>query len=264
MESQTRYWSDYNANLESLRERSGDIEGLNEVIASFADGSADSVNAIAGLASASDEDLAKMVENWKGLQEEQKLASGSVADLKTDFTATMDELTAELATDIEAMNLGTEAAESAKATIQGYVNAAYDMLPQVQSAYARIASAATAALTPPNVNSTGNIPGYAVGTDSAAPGFALVGEYGPELVYFGGGEQVMTAAQTSAILAPPPPVEAASMGEHRSISVSVSIPIQGNATPETVEALRGYGDDFAERVMDVLEDAGIETVRRSY
>lgn len=264
LESQTQYWSDYNANLESLRGRTGDIEGLGEVIASFADGSEDSVNAIAGLASASDEDLAAMVENWKGLQAEQDLAAGSVADLKTDFTATMDELTAELATDIEAMDLGTEAAESAKATIQGYVNAAYDMLPQVQSAYARIASAATAALTPPNVGSTGNIPGYAVGTDSAAPGFAYVGEHGPELVYFGGGEQVMTAAETAAILSPPTPVEAAYTGDRGPVSISISFPIQGNATPETVEVLRGYGDDFAERVMDVLEDAGIETARRSY
>lgn len=264
LESQISYWQDYNTNLESLRERTGDIEGLGEVIASFADGSADSVNAIAGLASASDEDLAAMVESWKGLQAEQKLAAGSIADIKEDFGRIMDELAAELAADIEAMDLGTEAAESAKATIQGYVNAAYDMLPQVQSAYARIASAATAALTPPNVNSAGNIPGYAVGTDSAAPGFAYVGEHGPELVYFGGGEQVMTAAETAAILSPPTPVEAAYTRDRGPVSISVSFPIHGSATPETVEALREYGDEFAERVMDVLEDAGIETARRSY
>ncbi len=264
LESQISYWHDYNANLESLRERTGDIAGLGDLIASFADGSADSVNAIAGLASASDEDLAAMVENWKGLQAEQELAAGSIADIKEDFGRIMDELAAELAADIEAMDLGTEAAESAKATIQGYVNAAYDMLPQVQSAYARIASAATAALTPPNVNSAGNIPGYAVGTDSAAPGFAYVGEHGPELVYFGGGEQVMTAAETAAILSPPTPVEAAYTRDRGPVSISVSFPIHGSATPGTVEALREYGDEFAERVMDVLEDAGIETARRSY
>lgn len=37
---------------------------------------------------------------------------------------------------------------------------------------------------------------YAVGTPSAAPGLALVGEKGPELVRFRGGEQVLTNAQT--------------------------------------------------------------------
>lgn len=43
--------------------------------------------------------------------------------------------------------------------------------------------------------------GYAVGTMNAAPGIHLVGERGPELVRFGGGEQVLTAAQTRAQMA---------------------------------------------------------------
>ena len=38
MEGQVTYWQDYNANLQSLTERSADIEGLSDVIASFADG----------------------------------------------------------------------------------------------------------------------------------------------------------------------------------------------------------------------------------
>ena len=130
LESQITYWQDYNANLQTLTERSADIEGLSEMIASFADGSEESVNAIAGMAGATDEQLATMVANWQTLQTEQEAAAGSVADLKTDFTATMDELQAELAADIEAMDLGTEAAESGKATIQGFVSGAEGMLPQ--------------------------------------------------------------------------------------------------------------------------------------
>lgn len=104
------------------------------MIASFADGSEDSVNAIAGMAGATDEQLAEMVSNWQTLQKEQEEAAGSVADLKTDFTATMDELQAELAEDIEAMDLGAEAAESGRATIQGFIDAANDMLPRVRTA----------------------------------------------------------------------------------------------------------------------------------
>lgn len=38
--------------------------------------------------------------------------------------------------------------------------------------------------------------GYATGTMNAAPGLALVGENGPELINFGGGEVVYTAAET--------------------------------------------------------------------
>jgi hypothetical protein len=43
---------------------------------------------------------------------------------------------------------------------------------------------------PPGVAAPG-IPGHAAGTPSAAPGWAWVGEAGPELVKFRGGEQVM-------------------------------------------------------------------------
>jgi hypothetical protein len=31
-----------------------------------------------------------------------------------------------------------------------------------------------------------------------------------------------------------------------------------------VEALREYGDEFAERVLEVMEEAGIDTARRAY
>lgn len=40
--------------------------------------------------------------------------------------------------------------------------------------------------------------GYATGTASARRGWSLVGENGPELMYFGGGERVLTASQSLA------------------------------------------------------------------
>lgn len=43
------------------------------------------------------------------------------------------------------------------------------------------------------------VPGYATGTDSAQSGLAWVGEQGPELVRFRGGEQVYTASQSTDI-----------------------------------------------------------------
>lgn len=287
LESQITYWQDYNANLQSLTDRSTDIEGLSDMIASFADGSSDSVNAIAGMAGATDEQLATMVANWKTLQQEQQNAAGSVADLKTDFTATMDELQTALAEDIEAMDLGDEAKASAQATIQGFIDGAVGMLPQVTAAYNRVAAAARAALSASGTGTAGSIPGYAVGTQSAAPGFALVGENGPELVYFNGGEQVMTAEETAAmresmeiqaITFAPQLLEAlhAIHGDGAlsaepgagsgagSVELQIVFQINGSASPETVEALREYGDEFAERVLEVMEEAGIDTARRAY
>lgn len=213
MQSQAEYWKSYNDNMQSLSGRTGEIEGLRDVIASFADGSQESVNAIAGMSAASDEDLRAMVTNWQALQQEQEAASGSIADLKTNFTAEMDALGQELAADIQAMDLGPEAAVAAKATIQEYINGANSMIGQVQAAYAGIAAAAQAALgsVRPGAGSGvagtgggvgGSGPGisgnaYASGTDSAQPGFALVGENGPEIMFMNGGEKILNAAETA-------------------------------------------------------------------
>lgn len=288
LESQITYWQDYNANLQSLTDRSADIEGLSDMIASFADGSSDSVNAIAGMAGATDEQLATMVANWKALQQEQQNAAGSVADLKTDFTATMDELQTALAEDIEAMDLGDEAKASAQATIQGFIDGAVGMLPQVTAAYNRVAAAARAALSASGTGTAGSIPGYAVGTQSAAPGFALVGENGPELVYFNGGEQVMTAEETAAmresmeiqaITFAPRLLEAmhaiqgdgalsASLpgqsGEIPPIVIENTFHIEGNATPETIAALEAYGDSLKDVVKEALEEISENAARTAY
>lgn len=258
------------------------------MIASFADGSSDSVNAIAGMAGATDEQLATMVANWKTLQQEQQNAAGSVADLKTDFTATMDELQTALAEDIEAMDLGDEAKASAQATIQGFIDGAVGMLPQVTAAYNRVAAAARAALSASGTGTAGSIPGYAVGTQSAAPGFALVGENGPELVYFNGGEQVMTAEETAALQASaeiqaitfaPQLLEAmhAIQGDG---ALSASLPgqsselppiiientfhVEGNATLETIAALADYGDSLKEVVREAIAEIEEDVSRTMY
>lgn len=288
LESQITYWQDYNANLQSLTDRSADIEGLSDMIASFADGSSDSVNAIAGMAGATDEQLATMVANWKTLQQEQQNAAGSVADLKTDFTATMDELQTALAEDIEAMDLGDEAKASAQATIQGFIDGAVGMLPQVTAAYNRVAAAARAALSASGTGTAGSIPGYAVGTQSAAPGFALVGENGPELVYFNGGEQVMTAEETAAmresmeiqaITFAPQLLEAmhtiqgdgalsASLPGQSSelppIIIEKTFHVEGNATPETIAALADYGDSLKEVVREAIAEIEEDVSRTMY
>ena len=57
LQSQITYWQDYNENLLSLRDRAVDIEGLSTMIDSFADGSEESVSAIAGMAGATDSQL---------------------------------------------------------------------------------------------------------------------------------------------------------------------------------------------------------------
>nr|WP_300168641.1 phage tail tape measure protein [uncultured Flavonifractor sp.] len=268
LSSQVDYWQDYNNNLQSLIDRSGEIEGLRDMLSSYADGSQESVNAIAGLAGATDQQLQTMVSNWQALQQEQGKVAGSMADLKTDFNTFVEEMQENLAAKIEAMNLSEEAAESAEQTIQGFIDGANSMLPQVQAAYAGLARTARNALSPSGGGLTLNIPGYASGTQRAAPGLALVGEQGPELVYFGGGEQVMTAAETAALQArlSISGGEEALPGTGGSVhlgGVQVVFQITGAPAPEVVEDLRAYGDDFALRVLEVLENAQIDAKRGS-
>ena len=117
--------------------------------------------------------------------------------------------------------------------------------------------------------------------------FALVGENGPELVYFNGGEQVMTAEETAAmresmeiqaITFAPQLLEAlhaihgdgalsaepgASSGAG-STELQIVFQINGGASPETVYALHEYGDEFAERVLEVIEEAEYDRRRVSF
>lgn len=288
LESQVSYWQSYNDNLANLTARGEDIAGLSEMIASFADGSSDSVNAVAGMASATDEELATMVSNWQELQAEQEKTAGSMADLKTDFSAAMDELQTELAEDIEAMNLGEEAAASGKATIQGYLNGITIMLPQVQAAYQRLANAASNALGGTSVPDRG----FASGTPDAPPGWAWVGELGPELMRLRGGETILPASvsqdfalasremqslfftpEFSALLAaqqaeaaiPSAAAQAAPIGGELSLVVSPSYQISGSANAgEIRDVLASRDEELVELILRTLEEAGIDAARRAY
>lgn len=286
LESQITYWQDYNANLQTLTERSADIEGLSEMIASFADGSEESVNAIAGMAGATDEQLATMVANWQTLQTEQEAAAGSVADLKTDFTATMDELQAELAADIEAMDLEAEAAESGKATIQGFVSGAEAMLPQVQAAYSRIAQAAIDAIDAKlEIHSPSRVmeekadmtwAGYIKETEALQPDVAeaMSGMAGAGVEAFSAEEiqAVGIAPQLMAYLASYQAgnaisAESGAGGGGGSIVIyfEPQYDLAGVTNAAELEAiLAAHDEDMRELILEVLQEAGVDAARRAY
>lgn len=281
--SQTEYWQEYEANITKLTDKANDIAGLRELIATFADGSPESANMIAGMAQASDEDLQKMVDNWKNVQEEQRLTAEGLAELTTGAGERTEELKGSLDEIVENLNLEDEAEAAAKASIDAYIQALKDGEEEAVAAAERISSLVAAALNPATAGtpqssgaqSSGSssatqaptaqdpvldalsdynyllgkydelqnmgygatsepiidivdqigqkeaeidnlikaqsefvgpkLPAnwsgaYASGTEGAAPGLALVGENGPELVVFDGGEKVIPAPETRAIL----------------------------------------------------------------
>lgn len=266
LQGQITHWQTYNDNLASLRDRAGDIEGLTEMIGSFADGSSDSVNAVAGMAAASDEELAAMVESWNKLREEQNKAAEDIADFRTGFSETMDAISGDLEAAIDDMDLGTEAAEAGRATIQGFIDGATGMLSTVQSAYSQLGYAALAALSR-NVQNNNSVASsrrmsgfsrYASGTTSAEAGLALVGEEGPEFVMMRGGEAVLNAADTHSA------IEAMTSTSDSSVPVQVNITVEGDVNDGVMERLETYGEEFAAQVRAVIREDNINAQRGAY
>ena len=266
LQGQITHWQTYNDNLASLRDRAGDIEGLTEMIGSFADGSSDSVNAVAGMAAASDEELAAMVESWNKLREEQNKAAEDIADFRTGFSETMDAISGDLEATIDDMDLGTEAAEAGRATIQGFIDGATGMLSTVQSAYSQLGYAALAALSR-NVQNNNSVASsrrmsgfsrYASGTTSAEAGLALVGEEGPEFVMMRGGEAVLNAADTHSA------IEAMTSTSDSYVPVQVNITVEGDVNDGVMERLETYGEEFAAQVRAVIREDNINAQRGAY
>ena len=272
LDSQITYWQNYNSNLQSLTDRSKDIEGLSDMIASFADGSTDSVNAVAGMATATDEELAAMVSDWQTLQAEQDKVATSIAELTADFNAEMDALQTALANDIAAMNLSEEAAASGKYTIEGFIGGATDMLPQVQAAYARIAQAAMSA-----IDST---------LDINSPSREM--EYRAEMTWAGYIKQtremepeVMSAMSEAANLGVQAaeaqtlmnPVRAETIlersadtgnGSSQLPPIQVSITVEGDASADTAESLKAATGEVIEAVLEAINERDQDRQRRSY
>lgn len=265
LSSQTEYWDNYSYNLESLSKRTGDIEGLGDVIASFADGSKDSVNVIAGMADATDDELKTMVTNFEEQKKAQEEVSKSLADYKVDIDDTMDGIVDDMEKAVEDMKLSDKAEEAAKATIQAYADAILAGKGSVTTAADIVAAAAAQALSGASASDKayeGSVRGfrefenaYASGTDYAERGIALVGEEGPELVAMRGGERVVDADNTRALL---------SGGSGAQITIAPQFVVNGEVSDMTEEKLQEMSERLIDMVKDALNEAGIDRQRSVY
>lgn len=291
---QTEYWQEYNQNLDTLASKADSIQGLDQMIASFADGSADSVSAIASMASSSDADLQLMVDNWLEVQEAQKSAAEQLAQFQADFDEQMDNLTQTLKDTVAEMDLTQDAANRGKEAIEAFIAAAEAKQPAVASAFAQLRRTADSALQGAVV--TAPATGYASGTDSATPGAHWVGEDGPELMWMRGGEKIMNAQQSREYAAAVSSQEyqmaaQAASGTHSavygqsgvyraeaspaqmaggssgpvSLSPQVVINVNGNADADALEQIQDYLDgEFMDKLSDWYEDMQTEQRRRAY
>lgn len=276
LQNQKKYWEDYNTNIQTLLGYSGEIEGLSGMVAEFGDGSADSVNMIAGMAEAANsghpEKIQEMVTAWQENKTAQDEAAQSLGDLVTNYSENMAEIQSELAADVEAMDYSDEAYAAATSTLQSFIDGANDMLPAVQRAYGNIASAATSALTQSYYRNyykyRSNDRGYASGTDNATPGWHLVGENGPEVRWFNGGESVWDASQTRDFLQamrhdPLEAVQVPSGGASIQVSFAPQYNLSGASDSAEIRAMLAEHDEEMKRqIRDMLAEEAEDMVRR--
>lgn len=288
LESQASYMANYAENLKKAAEM-GISDGL---LATLSDGSQESAAYLQEIVTNGGGKIDELNTAFAKVQEGKSQFSDTVAEMQTDFSQKMEELVAETEKTIQDMDLHAEAAQAGYDTISGFISAATSpsTLARVTNAYSALAKRASAAIS---ANSGTSIHEYAVGTRSAAPGFAVVGENGPELVYFNGGEQVMTAEETAAMkenrnmqeyaqtvmfspelvkqlsmmgrradLAQPEAAMAPSGAAWYQISLQPVYNINGAADPREIdEQLRQHDLRLRELIVEVLEEHEIDKER---
>lgn len=279
LDSQLAYWEKYSENLTFLQGLSAEKLGITEenyhaLLSLVKDGSEESAglaaNMVKQIKNGNEEAVAELAETVGKVNAEREAIATSTAEWTTYFNETMASLTQTMETTVDGLQLDDEAAAAAKSTIRAYADAIREHKGSAVEAAKQVANAVEAALssrvsTDASVTGSSNdIPGYASGTRNAERGFAYVGENGPELIFFNGGERVLTAAETAAYMHTEATEAKYSFGGGSSTVVEVNIHVEGNATEKTVEALDAYGEEFAERVRSVIADAEYDAVRRGY
>lgn len=213
IKSQTAYWTDYADNLDTLQNKYSKIDGLQELVQSMDDGSAESAAALETMANASDTELEKMVKNNEKLQEAQERTAASIAETETSFSKNLSEMQDDMEKAVEdmaeKMDMGSEAKSAAIKTIQGYVDGINSMKASAVSAADAVSQAVSAALSSTSTMTTTTTPmpattptpvnGHAAGTTYSEPVY-IAGEEGPELIISGGGDTVFPAEETNKIL----------------------------------------------------------------
>ena len=112
-------------------------------------------------------------------------------------------------------------------------------------------------------NFLSGIPGFATGTNSAPKGIALVGEKGPELVRFRGGEQVIPNNQISAPRAPR--LAAANANRMVRNETSLTVQIQGASGDDHVRMLVNQGVQTALRDQNEhMRRQGFGNIQQAY
>lgn len=283
LQSQSTYLENYAQNLRTVMEWGVD-EGIVEKLA---DGSAESAKYLQAIVNGGKSKVAELNAAFAKVAEGKDTFARTIDEMQNHLSGAMSDMVSTVASGVAGMNLSHAASSAAAATMNAFISTIRSKKPELTRELSAVQTAANAAMY--LASRVMGVPGFASGTKSAPPGLAVVGENGPELVYFHGGEQVLNASETAAMQSkldaelqmvalhpqliaamnaraavPAEPRQTVGAAGNAPVSMQVVFQISGNATRETVDALRDYGDDFARRVLEVMENAQEDAVRRAY
>ena len=221
LDSQLEYMDTYAQNMQKAAEMGVD-EGL---LASLNDGSVESAEILAGIVSGTEEQIAELNGKWHAVQEGKEIFEDELTNYSTAVKDAKDDMV-ELA-----RQAGIEIPDK---LTSGLV----DGLSQFKRAVNRYSTAVTnMRRNAANKMASIGLPerGYATGTSSAAQGWALVGEDGPELVYLSGGESILPAPQTRSVLS--------AVDQARAVAATTPSYVEpvGHAWPGTATPTAGGG-----------------------
>ena len=260
LESQAQYMAEYSANLQRAAEM-GVSGGL---LAQLSDGTTESAAYLQEIVDNGGDKIQELNDAFAEVGQGKEDFSATVAEMQADLETTMGNAVQATQSAVRQMDMYRQAALSARSTMQGFIDGANGMAGAVQAAYRNVAYGALAVIQGAVGAGLAAGRGYATGTKGAAPGFALVGEEGPELVFFRGGEQVLNARETAALQAQPAVAALPGGGGGQPMAVQIYFQIEGGATARTVEQLHQFGDEFEERVRRVMDDYAADSARRRY
>lgn len=238
LDSQLEYWETYNSNVNKVKGlKASDLGLTDESYKEFMKNIQDGSEEAAGLAQSIAEKInngdtnavAKLAQTYAQVKEQQEETAQTVAEWQTDFSKKLEKIQEDMKKTVDEMEMSKDAKAAAKKTIDAYAQGITDGMQNAVDKATEVSAAVKAALDLGNSNVTssknvtnpyaqttgtptfdknfgvgtrayGHAGGYALGTDYATAGVHVVGERGPELVLFKGGEEVVPSDETAKIL----------------------------------------------------------------
>lgn len=258
---QAQYWNEYADNINAVSQYTAQELGVSEeAFAAFkvkiTDHSQESVALAHEMANGSTESAKQIVQAFETTYKAEQNAAQATSEWQSGLSATVSKTVTDTLTSVDSIinginsnagafstagtNVGNAFTAALSLAMNGAISAAQTVTNSVQSILNSIHVSVPKVNSPSDIKAYFDGNGYATGTLNAAPGLALVGEKGPELINFGGGEVVYTAAETRRMISDvyiPSSVHEA-LGMEHSIGGLSSSGYYTTATPKEEDELK--------------------------